>query len=40
MEALMGVACYTEAVRQETEAAASSAGVSVKVVVRSDWYFQ
>ncbi|HSK75892.1 MAG TPA: DUF4433 domain-containing protein [Thermoanaerobaculia bacterium] len=39
MEALMGVACYTEAVRQEVEAATSSAGVSVKVVARPDWYF-
>jgi len=40
MEALMGVACYTEAVRQEVEAATSSAGVSVKVVTRPDWYFR
>lgn len=40
MEALMGVACYTEAVRHEVEAATSSAGVSIKVVVRPDWYFR
>ncbi len=39
MEALMGIACYTEAVRHEVEAATSSAGVSVKVVARPDWYF-
>jgi hypothetical protein len=39
VEALMGVACYTEAVRREVEAAASSAEVSVKVVARPDWYF-
>lgn len=39
LEALMGVACYSEAVRQEVEAAISSAGVGVKVVVRPDWYF-
>ena len=39
VEALMGVACYTEAVRQEVEAETSSAGVSVKVVARPGWYF-
>jgi len=40
MEALIGVACYTEAVRHEVEAATSSAGVSAKVVARPDWYFR
>ncbi len=39
MEALIGVACYTEAVRHEVEAATSSAGVSLWVVTRRDWYF-
>lgn len=39
MEALIGVACYTEVVRQEVEVATSSAGVSVRVVIRPDWYF-
>jgi ssDNA thymidine ADP-ribosyltransferase DarT-like protein len=39
MEALIGVACYTEVTRQEVEAATSSAGVSVRVVLRPDWYF-
>lgn len=39
MEALVGVACYTEAVRHEVEAATSSAGVSVKVVTRREFYF-
>lgn len=39
VEALMGVACYSEAVRQEVETVTSSAGVSVEVVTRRDWYF-
>lgn len=39
MEALMGIACYTEAVRREVDAATSSAGVRITVVARPDWYF-
>lgn len=40
MEALLGVVCYTESVRPEVEAAISSAGVSVPVFIRPDWYFR
>ena len=40
MEALIGIACYTEGVRQEVEAATSSAGVDFRVVHRPDWYFR
>ena len=40
MEALIGIACYTEGVRQEVEAATSSAGVDLRVVHRPDWYFR
>jgi len=39
MEALIGVACYTEEVRSEVEAATSSARVSLSVVIRQGWYF-
>lgn len=39
MEALMGIACYTEAVRREVEVATSSAGVRITAVARPDWYF-
>src|SRR5215204_5156962 len=40
MEALIGVACYSEGIRQEVEAESSSAGVSLRVVARPDWYFR
>jgi hypothetical protein len=40
MEAILGVVCYTESVQPEVEAAISSAGVSVPVFIRSDWYFR
>lgn len=40
VEALMGVACYSQAVRQKVEAAIFSAGISVNVVARPDWYFR
>lgn len=39
VEALMGVACYTEEIREEAEEAASSAGVGLRAVTRPDWYF-
>lgn len=40
MEALTGVACYTEEVRREAEAATFSAGFKLAVVIRQDWYFR
>ncbi|HEX3125902.1 MAG TPA: DUF4433 domain-containing protein [Thermoanaerobaculia bacterium] len=39
VEALLGVACCTDTVRDELEALTSSAGVSVKIVARPTWYF-
>lgn len=39
MEALLGVACYTEGVRHDVEAAAATAGTNLRVVARQDWYF-
>lgn len=37
--ALKGVACYTEAIRQEIEAAAAAHGVELTTIVRRGWYF-
>lgn len=36
---LMGVGCYSDDVKAGIDALASSAGLSVKVKVRKDWYF-
>lgn len=36
--ALLGIACYTEAVRREVEAQALHTGLDVKVVMRQEWY--
>lgn len=40
VEALEGIACYTEEVEEGIRAAAGEAGVELKVVRRSDWYFR
>jgi hypothetical protein len=40
MEALMGVACYSQAIGQKVEAAIFSAGIRVNIVARPDWYFR
>jgi hypothetical protein len=39
VEALLGVACCSEVVQREIEAATSSTGVNVRIVARPDWYF-
>jgi hypothetical protein len=40
VEALMGIACSTEAVRHEIEEAMSSTAVGLRAVTRADWYFE
>ncbi len=40
VSALLGLACYTEAVQQEVAAEIAQAGISLKAVTRPDWYFQ
>lgn len=37
--ALLGVACYTEQVQRELEAAAEEVGLELNVVLRPRWYF-
>jgi hypothetical protein len=39
VEGILGVFCYTEALRQGLQARADSLGLSVKIVERSSWYF-
>jgi hypothetical protein len=37
--AILGVGCYTSAIKSELEATCSDAGLSVKIVHRAEWYF-
>lgn len=37
--ALLGVACYSEESKERVEQMAADAGVDLKVVVRTDWFF-
>ena len=40
VEALLGVCCYSQEVKQEIEAAMTGHGVNLKIVVRPGWYFR
>lgn len=39
IDALEGIVCYSEPVKQQVENWAKSAGVSVNVIARKNWYF-
>lgn len=38
VSALLGIGCYTSAVKADLEATCSGLGVKVNVVLRTEWY--